>query len=636
MSWQPSLGAWPVSGGTRFRVWAPEIRQLSVVLSKPAAATDVYPLSKAADGTFSSVLAGTRPGDRYRYQIDGTGSFPDPASRCQPEGVHGPSEIINPGTFVWTDQDWKGIGLRDLIFYELHVGTFTPQGTFAAVVERLPYLADLGVTAIELMPVADFPGRWNWGYDGVDLFAPARCYGRPDDLRRLVNEAHRIGLAVFLDVVYNHLGPDGNYLGLYSPYYFSEKHHTAWGQALNFDGEHNARVREFFIENALHWIHEYHMDGLRLDATHAIRDDSPRKFLAELSDRVHASVFGRQVHVIAEDHRNLAIMLKPTTVSGWGLDGVWADDFHHQMRRLLAGDRDGYFSDYNDSVNDLATTIRNGWLYSGQFSSHLNEPRGTDSAGISREHMVYCLQNHDQVGNRAFGERLNQQIDPAAFRAASALLLCCPATPLLFMGQEWAADAPFLFFTDHNPELGKLVTEGRRKEFRHFAAFADPHIRERIPDPQAPATFEASRLKWDERQREPHSCVLRLYQELLRLRRREPALRGAAVEDYTVSAVAETGIVLCRRIASGPEIVVVVQLRGAGDIDLGSHAKSDKWETILDTEDPRFSPDPRPISVRQADAAPTIRFKRPGAVILRESRPSVVPVADNLHESPCG
>ncbi len=613
MSWRPTLGAVPLSSGVQFRVWAPDLPELQVAFENgPRVA-----LKKSPDGTFAGKVPDIRPGALYRFMMRDKGPFPDPVSRFQPQGVHGPSEIIDPSRFAWTDQSWKGVPLRDLVFYELHVGTFTPEGTFAALSERLPYLADLGITAVELMPVADFPGRWNWGYDGVAIFAPARCYGRPDDLRRLVNEAHRLGLAVFLDVVYNHLGPDGNYLGVYSPYYFSEKHHTAWGQALNFDGPHNERVREFFIENALHWIHEYHFDGLRLDATHAILDDSERKFLAELSDRVHGSVSDRQVHLIAEDHRNLNYLPKPTSRGGWGLDGVWADDFHHQMRRLLAGDNDGYFSDYTDNVADLAATIRQGWLYCGQLSQHLNEPRGTDSSGVSREHMVYCLQNHDQVGNRAFGERLNQQIDSAAFRAASVLLLCCPATPLLFMGQEWAAGTPFLFFTDHKPELGKMVTEGRRKEFRHFAAFADPKVRERIPDPQAPATFEASRLNWDERIREPHACMLNLYQELLRLRRQEPALHAADPENNIVSAVGESGILLRRRTPTGSSLVIAVQLRGAGDIDIGGNP-NDGWDIIFDTENPHFSPDPRPISFERVNDGYVAHFPRPGAVVIRE------------------
>jgi len=617
MDWRTSLGAWPDGDSTRFRVWAPAAKTLEVVLESPYADPAAHQLTRQADGVFSVALPGIGAGARYRYRPDGKGPFPDPASRFQPEGVHGPSEVVDPTRYPWSDRGWRGLKLEDLIIYELHVGSFSPAGTFAGVTERLPYLSELGITAIELMPLADFPGRWNWGYDGVDLFAPARCYGRPDDLRRLVDEAHRAGLAVLIDVVYNHLGPDGNYLGVYSPYYVSRRQHTAWGEALNFDGAHNDRVREFFIENALHWIHEYHADGLRLDATHAIEDDSPRKFLAELSDRVHASVAGRTVLLIAEDHRNLACMVQPTGRGGWGMDGVWADDFHHQIRRLLAGDHEGYFSDYAGTASDLAATIRRGWYYCGQYSRRRKKPRGTDSAGISREHMLYCIQNHDQVGNRALGERLNQQLEAATFRAASVLLLCAPATPLLFMGQEWAADTPFLFFTDHEPELGRGVTSGRRQEFKHFASFSDPEASTRIPDPQSPATFAASRLRWDELERAPHAGMHRLYQALLRLRRDQPALRSGRVEDYAVIAVNDSAIILRRWTAGAPTIVVVVQLRGSGTVDLRGHAGAN-CDIILNTEENAYVPDPRPIHPRLSGTAPEAYFQRPGAVILSD------------------
>jgi maltooligosyltrehalose trehalohydrolase len=457
----------------------------------------------------------------------------------------------------------------------------------------------------------------------VDLFAPARCYGKPDDLRRLVNEAHRLGLAVILDVVYNHLGPDGNYLGAYSPSYFTDRHQTTWGAALNFDGAQSAQVRHFFIENALHWVHEYHVDGLRLDATHAIADDSPRHFLAELAARVRASAPERHILLIAEDHRNLAHMVKPEREGGWALDAVWADSFHHQMRRLLAGDAEGYYRDFTGTTADLATTMRKGWFYCGQFSHYLGRPRGTDPAGIRPRQFVYCLQNHDQIGNRALGERLHHQIDLAAYRAASVLLLCGPATPLLFMGQEWAASTPFLYFTDHPPVLGKLVTEGRRQEFRHFSAFSDPQARDKIPDPQAASTFLASKLAWDERAREPHASVHRLYQRLLHLRRTELALRSARGEDFEVAALNEGAILLKRTAPGGAALLIVVQLRGGGTADLRGQPMLTSqtgmpWEVVLTTEDEPFSADPRPPRIDCSADAPIIQFQRPTAVILRE------------------
>jgi maltooligosyltrehalose trehalohydrolase len=624
--WSPTLGALPDQDGTHFRVWAPTARNLEVVLESSGKSLGVpssqVSMTKAANGAFSVFVPRARAGDLYRYRIDGQGTYPDPVSRFQPEGVHGPSEIVNPRCFEWTDAAWKDIELDDVVIYELHVGTFTPAGTFAGVIDHLKELVDLGVTAIELMPIADFPGQRNWGYDGVDLFAPARCYGRPDDLRRLVNSAHGVGLAVFLDVVYNHLGPDGNYLGVYSPYYFSKHSPTLWGAALNLDGPHSEMVRRFFIENALHWITEYHFDGLRLDATHALVDEGPRHLLAELSAAVHHSVSNRRVLLMAEDHRNLRTLLTTEEEGGWGLDAAWADDFHHQMRRLLAGDHEGYYRDYTGTTADLAETIRKGWFFCGQHSVHWNEPRGTDPSGIPPRRFVYCLQNHDQIGNRALGDRLHHQIDLAAYRAATALLLCCPATPLVFMGQEWSASTPFLFFTDHQKSLGEKVTEGRREEFKNFSAFSDPVIRDRIPDPQAESTFQASKLIWEEKNREPHASIWRLYRTLLHLRRTEPALRNADRADYEIAALNESAILLIRRESS--TMLIIVQLREGGTVDLNKHSAARdlagrRWRTILTTEDQEFCTGSHAPEINLSGALPVFRFFRPSAVILREN-----------------
>jgi maltooligosyltrehalose trehalohydrolase len=611
MKWQPSLGARSSHEGTRFCVWAPEAKRVEVVPEKGRP----VPLTKNADGTFAGLLPDVHAGQRYRYRVDDKGTFPDPVSRFQPDGVHGPSEVVDAGGFSWSDAGWRGVARNELVIYELHVGTFTPAGTFQGVIEHLPHLVDLGVTAIELLPLADFPGKRNWGYDGVSLFAPPRCYGRPDDLRRLVDAAHRLGLAVLLDVVYNHLGPDGNYLSVYSPYYFSKTHSNAWGASLNFDGKHSNQVRRFFIENALYWLNEYHFDGLRLDATHALLDDGPRHFLAELSAAAVASVPDRHVVLIAEDHRNLARMLQPETAGGWGLDGVWADDFHHQVRRRLAGDHESYYADFTGSLPDLATTIRQGWFYCGQRSLNMKEARGTDPSAIALEQCVICLQNHDQIGNRAFGDRLHHQIDPAAYRAASALLLCCPETPMLFMGQEWAASTPFLFFTDHKPELGRLVTQGRRREFKQFSAFTDPAVREKIPDPQAESTFLSSRLNWAESGQEPHASCLRLYQALLRLRRSEPALRPGPRESVSATPAGETALLLQRRSSSGPDILVVVQFGSSGSVSLPSAGDRRRWEVVLTTEDAPFSPKPNPPRIEMK----SILFHGPAAVILRQT-----------------
>ena len=623
--WRPTLGAIVDERGTTFRVWAPARQQVNLILESGGTPT-TRPLAPPEDGVFMATFRDVAPGTRYWYRLDGDGPFPDPASRYQPDSVWKASMVVDPATFRWSDAGWRGIPLRALVFYELHVGTFTPSGTFAEATERLPQLQDLGVTAVELMPVADFPGSRNWGYDGVAPFSPARCYGSPDDLRRLVDTAHGLGLAVFMDVVYNHLGPDGSFLPRFSPHYLTKRHKSPWGDSVNFDGDQSGHVRQFFLENALHWIHEYHMDGLRLDATHAIHDDGPRHFLAELTARVHESISDRHVHVIAEDHRNLARIVTPVVESGWGLDAVWADDFHHQMRRLLAGDRDGYYRDFSGTTEDLATTLRQGWFYTGQYSEHRGKPRGTDPSGIAASRFVICLQNHDQVGNRARGERLHHQIDLATFRAASVVLLTAPHTPLLFMGQEWATSSPFLYFTDHAEPLGRLVTEGRRREFRHFASFSGDSALDDIPDPQAVETFLASRLDWTSRSVEPHAATLRFYTALLAMRKQdfcEEDADGAVA--FTALAVNQTTLLMCRTSATGIRHLVVACLRDGGIVDLGGCAVAEEpsggWVTLFTSERPEFGATAPPPAVLRSELAPVIQFSGPGAVVLRTMLP---------------
>jgi maltooligosyltrehalose trehalohydrolase len=441
-----------------------------------------------------------------------------------------------------------------------------------------------------------------------------------------VDDAHRIGLAVHLDVVYNHFGPDGAYHGVFSPFYFSRTHQSPWGAAVNLDGPQSAGARKFFIENALHWIHEYHLDGLRLDATHAIVDTSPRHFLAELSGAVRESLKergdgGRPVVVIAEDVRNLACIAKPESEGGWGLDAVWSDDFHHEIRRFLTGDRDGYFEDFAGTAEEIGSTARHGWFYSGQHAPFFGKERGSDPSGLAPQRFVFFLQNHDQVGNRAFGERLNHQIDLAAYRAATALLLLLPETPLLFMGQEWAASSPFQFFTDHHPELGKLVTEGRRNEFSRFAAFARPETRNRIPDPQDPATFERSRLSWEERKTEPHASMIQYYRKLLDLRRSEPALGNG--EGFDILDLDADTLLLRRPEASGGDLLAVIRLRGAGTVDLRGFPNAHtgfgrRWTLLLTSEEKAFAADA--VAPRIDASGPTVEFVRPGAAVFKLER----------------
>jgi maltooligosyltrehalose trehalohydrolase len=496
------------------------------------------------------------------------------------------------------------------------VGTFTPDGTFEAAAARLPYLADLGVTAIELMPLADFAGRRNWGYDGAALFAPARAYGRPDDLRRFVDTAHRAGLAVLIDVVYNHLGPDGAYLHAFSPRFLTARHATPWGRAVNLDDTGSAVVRRMLTENALHWIHEYHADGLRLDATHALIDTSARHFVADLAAGVHAAADRRPL-VYAEDHRNLSLMLEDRAQGGWDLDGVWADDFHHIIRRMLAGDTHGYYVDYRGDAAELAATLRQGWLFAGQHSRHQDAPRGTDPSAVPMRKAVVCVQNHDQVGNRAMGDRLHHAVDPAGWRAAVTVLLTSPMTPLLFMGQEWAATTPFRFFTDFPDGLGRQVVEGRRREFEAFPEFAAPGATARIPDPQAESTFEGSRLNWDESRTPGHASVLALHRTLLRLRAEHAALQASDATDCAAEAADDSTIVVRRDAPSSEPVLVVARLRGSGTVRVDA-LRSGPWRLLLDTEDAAFALDSR--GPRIDAAAGVIGFERPGAVVFAGAR----------------
>ena len=614
--WRLPFGANVVEGGVEFRVWAPGSLAADVVVYGPDAEV-VHLLAPEADGCFGGTVEGIGTGARYRYRLDGGEAYPDPASRSQPDGVHEPSAVVDPRAFRWTDGDWRGVPPDELVIYELHVGTATQEGTFDALIARLDELTALGVNALEVMPVAEFPGARNWGYDGVYLYAPDAAYGGPDGFRRLVDAAHARGLAVILDVVYNHLGPEGNYLhAVTRGRYFTDRHRTPWGDAIDYG---RPQVREFAIQNALHWVHEYHVDGLRLDATHAILDDSEPHLLRELAERVRAGLpAGRRFALIAEDERNERRMVLPPP-EGYGFDAVWADDLHHQLRRHLAGDAEAYFADYGGTVDEIVRTLRGGWFYEGQLSRNRGEPRGTPAEGLPPPSFVHCIQNHDQVGNRAFGERLTAQVPLPAYRAASALLVLSPYTPLLWMGQEWAASTPFRYFTDHPEELGRLVTEGRRNEFAGFSAFADPAVRDRIPDPQDPATSEASRLQWEERERMPHAGVLALYRELLRLRRTHPALRRRNRGSFAVAALGRHALALRRTGNDGGGLLLVVSFAGPLSADLAAcdetRAPADAWRLLLATEEARFGGEAEGAIARLTPEG-RLEMEGAGAVVL--------------------
>jgi maltooligosyltrehalose trehalohydrolase len=591
-------GAVVTDAGTRFRVWAPAARTVEIVLEPAGTA---HRLQAGAEGWFSGLVAGAGAGDRYRLRLDGEATYPDPWSRSQPDGVHGASEIVDHTAFEWHDHGWRGIEPDDLVIHEIHVGTATEQGTFDALIPRLRHFVELGVTALEIMPVAEFSGTRNWGYDGVYLFAPARAYGGPDGLRRFVDAAHAHGLAVILDVVYNHFGPEGNYLpAVTAGRIFTEKHHTPWGAAVNYDDDGSPAVRALVLDNVRQWIADYHIDGLRLDAAHAIEDTSPTHILREIAHTARAAAPQRSVVVIAEDETNDRRLLLPRAEAGLELDGVWADDMHHVLRRLVAGDSEGYYAAYEGTAAELARTLQQGWLYQGEYYGPRREKRGTLTAGLSPLRFVHCIQNHDQVGNRALGERLNHDVELDVYRAISALLLLSPYTPLLWMGQEWAATSPFLYFTDHPEELGRLVTEGRRQEFSGFSQFADPSLRERIPDPQAEETFRRSILDWSELERAPHAGVFLLYRELLQLRRTHPALRARSRDTWTAEACGDRTITLLRT-SGTQDLLLVVHVGDAGTVELPTAAVAPPegaWDIMLHTEEARFG---------GSGAAPTLR-----------------------------
>jgi maltooligosyltrehalose trehalohydrolase len=509
------------NGSVRFRLWAPAAK--SVALSLENSKTEPLSMAPMGQGWFELTTSQARTGSLYRFQIDDKTLVPDPASRFQPQDVHGPSEVVDPSAFQWNDHNWRGRPWEEAVIYELHVGTFTPEGTFRGVEKKLDYLHDLGITAIELMPLADFPGARNWGYDGVLPFAPDSSYGRPEDLKQLIQSGHAKGLMVFLDVVYNHFGPDGNYLHLYAPQFFTARHNTPWGDAINFDGPERRTVRDFFIQNALYWLEEYHLDGLRLDAVHAIVDDSKPNILIELAQTVR-DCFGEErfVHLVLENGDNISRYLQRDengTVRFY--NAQWNDDIHHAVHVLLTGESDGYYADYaQDPMRHLCRCLREGFAYQGDHSEYHAGPRGEPSADLPPSAFVSFLQNHDQIGNRALGERISQLAAPEALKAAMEILLLAPSPPLLFMGEEFVAYTPFLFFCDFHGDLAASVTHGRRNEFARFSKFSSASARNSIPDPNSEQTFLRSKLRWDSQRAEPHAQWLRLYRELLALRQR--------------------------------------------------------------------------------------------------------------------
>jgi len=588
--------------GVRFRLWAPTARQIELCLLQDDGER-LIPIPRRDAGWYELVTREAGAGGRYRFRIDGDMRVPDPASRFQPEDVHGPSEIIDSTAFAWDDEDWQGRPWEETVLYELHPGTFSPQGGFRGIEARLDYLVDLGITAVQLMPVADFPGRRNWGYDGVLPFAPDSSYGRPEDLKHLIQTVHRKGLMVFLDVVYNHFGPEGNYLHVYAEPFFTERHHTPWGAGINFDGPGSRDVRDFVIHNALYWLEEYHLDGLRLDAVHAIADDSRPDILQELAVRVQAGpVRERHIHLVLENDHNAARYLERRGDGSPRLYvAQWNDDAHHALHLLATGERDGYYEDYADApLRHLGRALTEGFAYQGEPSAYRNgERRGEPSAHLPLTAFVNLLQNHDQAGNRAFGERIDRLARPQTLRAVTAILLLAPSPPLLFMGQEFTAPEPFLFFCDFGDDLAQSVTEGRRREFARFERFSSSEAQESIPDPNDPATFEGSRLDWGSLEQEPHRGWLAFHRELLSLRRREivPRLAQLRGGEAGYEILDTRGLLVRWRLGDGSRLTLLANL-GEAELPVANR------EADLPTGDPLYA-EPRSLAAaRMPDQLP--------------------------------
>lgn len=514
-------GATVTSRGAHFRVWAPSCRSIDVIIRSNS---KTVPLKAQKGGFFEGDVPGARAGDLYWFRLNGTDNLPDPCSRYQPEGPHGPSQIIDPKKFKWTDRKWKGTALQHQVIYELHIGTFTKEGTFKAAQRELKELKKFGITIIEVMPLAECAGRWNWGYDGVDFYAPYHVYGDPDDVRRFVNEAHKLGMAVILDVVYNHAGPDGNYLGRYSQYYFSKKHKTDWGDAINYDAAGSKNVRDFFIENACYWIREFHFDGLRLDATQNIIDDSPRHFLLELSERTRRAAGNRKIVIVAENDQLNMRLLEPIKKGGYGLDGIWNDDFSHSCRTAMTGFREGYYSDFAGDPQEFVSLINRFTLFQGQYSPFFKKFRGTPVRSEPASAFISYFQNHDQIATSVTGERIDRLTSPGQLRAMTMFWLLSPFTPMFFMGQEFQSSSPFLFFVDCNDELKPYVKEGRKEFLSMFPSYALPGTGPQIEKCCSSESFFDSKLDFSERK--THADMYEYHRKLLALRKSDPIISG--------------------------------------------------------------------------------------------------------------
>jgi maltooligosyltrehalose trehalohydrolase len=586
------IGAEVVPGGVHFRVWAPRCKRVEVVFESPSGSWPVErELEVEKDGYFSGLVPEAGAGALYRLRLDDGDAFPDPASRFQPQGPHGPSQVVDPSTFEWTDKKWAGVRRDGQVIYEMHAGTFTPEGTWEAAARNLPALAELGITVVELMPVAEFPGEFGWGYDGVDLFAPYHVYGTPDDFRRFVDRAHTAGIGVILDVVYNHLGPDGNYLKQFSGSYFTNRYKNDWGEAINFDGEDAGPVREFFLANAGYWVEEFHLDGLRLDATQDVHDASEEHILEAVTRRVREAGGKRSTYIVSENESQDTRLVRPAGEGGYGHDALWNDDFHHSTAVALTGRNEAYYTDYKGSPQEMISLVKYGYLYQGQRYSWQEKRRGTSALGLPPAVFVNYLQNHDQVANSARGERCHKLASPGTFRALTALLLLGPGTPLLFQGQEFCASSPFLYFADHNPDLAEAVRRGREEFLSQFPSIAQPGMQAGLPVPHERGTFE--RCKLDSTEREEHAPCYALHRDLLRLRREDPVFRTQGRGSLDGAVLSPEAFVLRFFGENAGDRLLVVNLGKDLDLEpvpepLLAPLTGSRWEVLWSSEDPRY------------------------------------------------
>jgi maltooligosyltrehalose trehalohydrolase len=594
------IGAELLPDGVHFRVWAPKAHTVEVVLEGTASANSetksenflAFRLEPEEKGYFSGLVKEAADGNLYRFRINEEDFlYPDPASRYQPQGPHGPSQVLNPSKFQWNDQHWKGVALEGRVLYEMHIGTFTKQGTWSSAKQELLELADLGITIIEMMPVNEFPGKFGWGYDGVNLFAPTHIYGSPDDLRDFIDHAHSLGIAVILDVVYNHFGPDGNYLRAFSDHYFTHRYVTEWGDAINFDGPDSKEVREFYIANAGFWIDEYHFDGLRLDATQTIYDASTPHILSQISQQVRKMAPHRQTYVVAENEFQQTGLIHPIEEGGFGLDAVWNDDFHHTALVRLTGRNESYYTDYLGTPQEFISSMKYGYLYQGQWYSWQQKRRGTPSLHLNPAAFITFLQNHDQIANSAHGLRLHHLTDPGNYRAITALMLLAPGTPMLFQGQEFAASTPFYYFADHTPELAELVFKGRREYFKQFASIATPAIQARLPNPSDPETFNKCKLNFLDR--EYHSHEYALHRDLLRIRRNDNVFSVPRLGGIDGAVLSQDAFLL--RYFGDDEDVRLLIVNFGVDLPLApapepllAPPQGTQWDILWSSEDPRY------------------------------------------------